>query len=546
MHILSKSLSAILSCAVLLSSSGFFASPSDSKEFSENIISSYAVDINEESDTDDSKQAESTENSTEKTDSPFDVFGIYDAYKGYVSTTTSVNTDIPATTTTTVRKGIDVSEHQASVDWTKVKSAGVEFAIIRAGYGKEYDQEDLYFDQNIVNAQKNGIDCGIYWYSYADTIEDAYREAEVCYSIIKDYDYEYPVYFDIEEKKHANMTTAEVSAIIEAFCTTMKNKGYRVGIYSYANFLSTKVYTSVLQKYDIWVAHFGVQAPEYSGQYGIWQYSCTGKVDGISGDVDLNYGYIDYSELNGNNPTQTTTTTTTTTTTYVISDSVTNTTTTTTNTTATTTAAETTIINGINVSEWQGDVDWTAVKDSGVEFAIIRAGYGNEYSQKDRYFDQNMTNAQAAGIECGAYWYSYALSAEEAVQEAEVCYSIIKDYTYSYPIIFAIEDSTQASLSAAEISAIIDAFCTTLEDKGYYVAVQSYASLLTYKVDSSILDKYDVCVEHFNVDVPSYNGSYTMWHYSCTGQVQGINGDVNLLHAYLDYSAIIQESLTDS
>lgn len=538
MHFISKALSVIISCAVLMSSSGLLASLSSvSNSSSEFIISAHAAELSEEIVT---ESAETAEDSSEVSETPFDVFGIYDAYKNYASTTTTTTAaeiTTTTTTTTTIKKGIDVSEHQASVDWTKVKSAGVEFAIIRAGYGKEYDQEDLYFDQNIVNAQKNGLDCGVYWYSYADSVEDAYREAEVCYSMIKDYDYEYPVYFDIEEKKHANMTTAEVSAIIEAFCSTMKNKGYRVGLYSYANFLSTKVYTSVLQKYDIWVAHFGAEKPEYSGEYGIWQYSCTGRVDGISGDVDLNYGYVDYAKLTSAETTQTTTTTTTTT--ASSSDSS-------VTTTTTTISTEAAVKNGINVSMWQGDIDWTAVKESGIEFAIVRAGYGNEYSQEDPYFDQNMINAQAAGIDCGAYWYSYALTAEEAVQEAEVCYSVIKDYTYQYPIIFAIEDATQSSLTNEQISAIIEAFCSTLEEKGYYVAVQSYASLLSHKVDSSILEKYDVCVEHFNVDTPSYTGAYTMWHYSCTGQVKGISGDVNLLYAYADYTSIISKLQTNS
>lgn len=519
MRLLSKSLSAILSCSVLISSSLLFPSQNNNIEYSDYILNTYAGDLNEDVT---AEQAELTATTTESTEQPFDVFGIYDAYK--------VITSAP-----TVLDGIDVSEHQASVDWTKVKASGIDFAIIRAGYGKEYDQEDKYFDQNMANAQKNGMDCGVYWYSYADSVEDAYKEAEVCYSIIKDYDYEYPLYFDIEESKHANMTTAEVSAIIEAFCSTMKSKGYRVGIYSYANFLSTKVYTSVLQKYDIWVAHVGVDAPEFTGEYGIWQYSFTGRVDGIIGDVDLNYGYVDYSAGNNNSSPITTTTTTT-----VNSSSG---STTTTTTTITDTAS--TIKNGINVSVWQGDIDWTSVKYSGVEFAIIRAGYGNLVSQEDKYFDQNMVNAQAAGIDCGAYWYSYALSAEEAVQEAEACYEVIKDYTYQYPIIFAIEDSTQASLTSDEISAIIDAFCSTLTEKGYYTAVQSYSSLLTHRVDASILEKYDICVEHFNVDAPSFTGSYTMWHYSCTGQVDGINGDVNLLYSYCDYPAVISDSQTN-
>lgn len=522
MRFLSKTLSVILSCAVLISSSASLVFSSENKDYA---ISAFAAEVIGESTivTDTEKSISTyTADHTEDAEQPFDIFEIYDAYKNFLSGNPS---DMPL-------NGIDVSEHQANVDWTKVKSSGIDFAIIRAGYGKEYDQEDKYFDQNMINAQKNGINCGVYWYSYAESVEEAYQEAEVCYSIIKEYNYQYPVYFDIEERKHERMTTAEVSAIIEAFCSTLKSKGYRVGIYSYANFLSTKIYTSVIQKYDVWVANFDVDTPAYTGEYGIWQYSCTGSVNGIYGDVDLNYGYVDYSKLTGSDIVTTTTTVST-------SGTVTTTTTTTTGDSSTTTKPE--VKNGINVSVWQGKIDWKLVKENGTEFAIIRAGYGNLASQEDPYFDTNMINAQAAGIDCGAYWYSYAQSPEEAVVEAEVCYSIIKDYTYEYPIIFAIEDPSQASLSAEKISAIIDAFCSTLEEKGYYVAVQTNVNFLMNKIDESIIDKYDVCVEHFNVSEPVYDGSYTIWHYSCTGQVQGIYGDVNLLYSYYDYPNIISK-----
>lgn len=525
MHLISKTLSALLSCAVIFSSLAYC------NHYSVNDAGIDYPQINAsaaELDDMGSSETENDINPIESSEQPFDVFGIYDAYKSATTTTTTTTTTTSTTTTTTttttrIFNGIDVSMWQADVDWSKVKASGIDFAIIRAGYGKEYDQEDPYFDKNIVNAQKNGIDCGVYWYSYADTVADAYKEAEVCYSIIKEYNYEYPVYFDIEESKHASMTTAEVSAITEAFCSTLKNKGYSVGIYSYANFLSTKIYASVLQKYEVWVAHVGVSAPAYSGKYGIWQYSFTGKVNGINGDVDLNYGYVNYADIS--TPVQTTTTTTTTT--Y--------------SSTTTSVVSETTVKNGINVSMWQGDVNWSKVKESGTEFAIIRAGYGKEYSQEDPYFDTNMVNAQAAGIDCGAYWYSYATTVESAVLEAEVCYSVIKGYTFDYPIIFAIEDSSQASLSKAQISAIIDAFCSTLEAKGYYTAVQTSTSFLNSKINSDILDKYDVCVEQFNVAAPNYSGAYAMWHYSCTGQVQGINGDVNLIYSYCDYPAIISK-----
>lgn len=242
------------------------------------------------------------------TDVPaFNVFDIYDAHLKYVASTT-VTTTVPTTTTTTTTafpkvdaskgiKGIDVSKWQGDINWNNVKSDGIDYAIIRAGYGKLASQKDPKFDANMVNAQKAGLKRGVYWYSYATTVEEAYQEAEACYAVIKDYNFEYPLCFDIEEDAQRNLSTATVSAIIDAFCSTMSQKGYYVSIYSYASFLNTKVYSNVLKKYDVWVAHFNVSAPNYSLPYGIWQYSSTGSVKGINGNVDMDYSYKDYPTI---------------------------------------------------------------------------------------------------------------------------------------------------------------------------------------------------------------------------------------------------------
>ncbi len=242
------------------------------------------------------------------TEPNFNVFDIYEAYQKYALSTTTTTTSIKqqaVQTTITLNaivasdigngvKGIDVSKWQSTIDWKKVKADGIDYAIIRAGYGNRTSQEDPMFDTNMVNAQKAGVDRGVYWYSYATTVEDAYKEAEACYQVIKDYSFEYPLIFDIEEPSQASLSTATVSAIIDAFCSTMQAKGYYVGIYSYSSFLNTKVYDSILEKYDIAVAHYGVSAPAYTKPYGIWQYSSTGSVDGISGNVDLDIAYKDY------------------------------------------------------------------------------------------------------------------------------------------------------------------------------------------------------------------------------------------------------------
>lgn len=211
-------------------------------------------------------------------------------------TTTKVTTTTKNTTTTTKSryKGIDVSRHQGTIDWAKVKKSGIEFVMIRAGYGKYSDQVDANFKTNIAGAQKAGLDCGVYWYSYALNTSDALAEAKTCYNTIKGYKLSYPVAFDIEESSQMALTTTQVSNITKVFCEYLESQKYYVSVYSFASMLKDKMNSSVLTKYDIWVAHINVSQPNYSGNYGMWQYSHTGSVSGISGNVDLDYSYKYY------------------------------------------------------------------------------------------------------------------------------------------------------------------------------------------------------------------------------------------------------------
>ncbi|MDE6035148.1 MAG: glycoside hydrolase family 25 protein [Ruminococcus sp.] len=512
-----------------------------------------ADDLTEESVSeiyDTTKPTESKEETTEPqqtTESPFRVFDIYNAYMGYntsttsttsTTTTTATETSAEITTTTTAltdteesivtrqARGIDVSQWQSTIDWETVKDAGVEFAIMRAGYGKEYYQEDPTFDYNMQKAQENSIACGAYWYSYATDVESAKKEAEVCYSVIKDYDFKYPIYFDIEDEVHSNLSTAQISAITEAFCSTLADKGYRVGIYSYANFLSTKIYSSVLDKYDVWVAHFNSSAPAYNGKYDMWQYSATGRVDGISGDVDLDVSYVNYPYIMSPD-------------TYVHTPGTTFDYTMTNFTTTTTTSDY--LYKGIDVSIYQGDVDWKTVKESGVDYAIIRAGYGRHVEQKDEKFEQNMEQAKANGIDRGVYWYSYADTVEAALMEAKACCEVIEGYQLEYPVYFDIEDKCFDKLSNSEIRAITDTFCKYMEEQGYCCGVTSYSNFLRNRLGASFLKQYAVWIAHYNVREPSYGGYYGMWQYSCQGSVDGINGPVDLDYAYVDYPSLMIE-----
>ena len=360
-----KLLTLMLSCALALCSAGV-AEP----------VTSVAVSADSTSATyDNTNQKESKASS----DEPFQVFEIYDAYSAVMATTTTTTT-IPYTTTTcTVAttdhkpgelkhgplNGIDVSEHNGSINWSKVKNTGqVDFAIIRAGYGREMDQRDKRFDYNIQNAQANYIPCGVYWFSYALSPEEALVEAETCYSMIKDYNYQLPVYFDIETDDQWGLTAATCSAMCEVFCKYMQDRGYTAGIYSCASFLETKVYHTVRQKYEIWVAEYGHSVDHYTGSFRIWQHSCTGILDGIPEDVDLNYAYVNYPELLGkqmcavdvNKP----------------------------------------VAKGIDVYEGSGEINWNSVKKAGYSFGIVRAGSGYDMNAPDKLFEKSRTSPIAA------------------------------------------------------------------------------------------------------------------------------------------------------
>lgn len=193
--------------------------------------------------------------------------------------------------------GIDVSIWQGYIDWETVANTGIDFAIIRAGYGKEPSQEDIRFKENIENAKKYGIDVGVYWYSYATSVEEAIQEAEACYNTIKGVKLQYPVFFDIEEQRHCDLGKTTCSAIIDAFCEKIESYGYYPGVYSYACFLNDYVDSSIKDKYDIWVADFLLAETKnvsYFGDYQIWQYAAIGYNEGINGDLDLDYAYKNY------------------------------------------------------------------------------------------------------------------------------------------------------------------------------------------------------------------------------------------------------------
>ena len=197
-------------------------------------------------------------------------------------------------TSGSLAKGIDVSYAQGVIDWEKVKASGlVDFAILRAGYGKETSQIDDQFNRNYATCKQLGIPVGVYWYSYATTAAEAEQEAKVCLQTIRGKQFEYPVAFDIEEAR----CLPQADALCTAFCTALENAGYYTAIYTFKSALESNFSAAVKNRYDIFLSHIGVQQTDYAGSYGLWQYSWTGCISGISGDVDLDYAYKDYPTM---------------------------------------------------------------------------------------------------------------------------------------------------------------------------------------------------------------------------------------------------------
>lgn len=192
--------------------------------------------------------------------------------------------------------GIDVSVHNGNIDWKKEKSSGIDFAILRAGYGRELSQKDARFEENYKNAKAAGIPVGAYWYSYAMSEDEARLEADVFLSVIKGKQFEFPVYFDVEEKKQFDLGKEKVSAIMRAFLEKIESAGYFVGLYGSASSLTTHTDDDIKNRYTIWLAHW-VEKTNYNGAYALWQYSEKASVSGVSGNVDVDICTTDFPAI---------------------------------------------------------------------------------------------------------------------------------------------------------------------------------------------------------------------------------------------------------
>lgn len=190
-------------------------------------------------------------------------------------------------------KGIDVSQYQGNIDFSKVKASGVDFVIIKAGHGRYANQKDPCFDQNYKSAKAVGLKVGAYWYSYADSSSDAVTEAQACLQVIKGKAFEMPIYFDLEEQSQFAKGGNFCDNLVKSFCTTLENAGYFAGLYISRSPLQNYISSAVANRYALWIAEYGSKC-NYNGTFGMWQYTSSGRVNGIGGNVDMDYCYVDY------------------------------------------------------------------------------------------------------------------------------------------------------------------------------------------------------------------------------------------------------------
>ena len=195
--------------------------------------------------------------------------------------------------------GIDVSKWQGNIDWKAVAQSGVKFAIIRCAYRGSSDgliHEDPYFRANIQGATQNGIKVGVYFFTQAVNEVEAIEEASMAIALVRGYNLQFPIFIDTEYATNGRANGLDVATrtrVVKAFCETVRNSGYKPGIYASKSWYYNNLDMSQLSAYNIWVAQYNTSC-NYTGRYDMWQYTSTGSVPGIKGNVDLNICYTNY------------------------------------------------------------------------------------------------------------------------------------------------------------------------------------------------------------------------------------------------------------
>lgn len=199
-----------------------------------------------------------------------------------------------------MKKGIDVSEHQGNINFVAVKAAGIEFAMIRAGYG--WTTQDKKFEQNVNGFLSAGIRIGAYWFIYATNVEEAIKNADKCIEVLSKFKgkFTYPIGCDYEydsdsysEKQGVKQTKASRTAIIEAFCDRLEEAGYYVSVYLNKDYIANKVNYNELTQFDLWLAQWKATKPYR--ECGMWQNTDKLNIKGMK--VDAGVAYKDYEQI---------------------------------------------------------------------------------------------------------------------------------------------------------------------------------------------------------------------------------------------------------
>ena len=193
-------------------------------------------------------------------------------------------------------KGIDVSKWQANINWQAVKQDGIQFAFVRLGASGKDQNLDPYFEKNMKEAKQAGIPVGVYYYSKATTVDMAIKEAQFTINHMKGYLVSYPVVIDVEDTVQQNLGKNNLAKIIKAFCDEIRAAGYTPMLYTNENWYRNYINMNMLAGEELWVARYNYYY-DTAIPRGIWQSSSTSRVNGVSGNVDINFGYKDYTRI---------------------------------------------------------------------------------------------------------------------------------------------------------------------------------------------------------------------------------------------------------
>jgi GH25 family lysozyme M1 (1,4-beta-N-acetylmuramidase) len=200
------------------------------------------------------------------------------------------------------------------------------------------------------------------------------------------------------------------------------------------------------------------------------------------------------------------------------------------------------LCKGLDLSKWNGNVDFNKVKQDGYSFVILRSGYRQTQDPK---FEQYYYDATSAGLMVGAYWFTYANTVAGAENEAKACIEYIRGKKFDYPIYYDLEDdpsqnSYPLKTGKANCSAMVDIFCKTLQNAGYWAGLYTSKSVLETHITPEVANKYAIWVAQWS-NKCTYSGQYGMWQCTDRGVASGIKGNVDIDVAYVNYPSLVRE-----